>query len=484
MLYNFAIIGAGFGGLTAALRLQKSGETNFILFERANAIGGTWRDNIYPGCACDVQSHLYCFADEPNPYWTQNYSEQEEIWQYMQSVVDKRHLENYIQYQTEIKKLRFDATEGVWHLTDQNGNNHSARMVISAWGPLNRPVLPAFAGIEDFKGMYFHSARWQKNIDLKDKKVAIIGTGASAIQIIPSIAPQVEQLWVFQRTGAWVTHRFNASISPLMQKLYAQIPLLQRIRREMIYWYNELIGLSFVGHWWFNRLVQQMSVKKLQKEVRDPVVRQKLQPNYVIGCKRILKSDDYYPTFNRPNVSLITDSIASFVPQGIQTTDGNIYDCDVVVFATGFEAADVVMTMQIYGKSGKDLIQLWAEESVSAYRGTTVADYPNLFFLLGPNTGLGHNSVVHIMDSQMNYVMDYWQKLQQSKAKYFELKPFVQKQYNDSIQKAFGNTVWASGCQSWYQNKKGKITALYPYLTRRFRKETAQMEWQDYNIVL
>lgn len=484
MLYNFAIIGTGFGGLTAALRIQKTGESKFIIFERAKAIGGTWRDNIYPGCACDVQSHLYCFADEPNPYWTQNYSEQEEIWQYMQSVVDKRHLESYIHYQTEIKKLRFDVIEGVWHLTDQNGNNYTARMVISASGPLNRPILPTFAGIEDFKGVYFHSGEWRKEVDLKNKKVAIIGTGASAVQIIPSIAPQVEQLWVFQRTAAWVAHRFNRPISPFMQKLYAQIPPLQRVRREMIYWYNELIGLSFVGHWWFNRLVQQMSIKKLQKEVTDPITRQKLQPNYVIGCKRILKSDDYYPAFNRPNVSLITDSIASFVRQGIQTTSDRVYDCDVVVFATGFEAAEMVIPMQIYGKSGKDLTQLWTDEGISAYRGTTLADYPNLFFLLGPNTGLGHNSVIHIMDSQMNYIMDYWQKLQQSKAKYFELKPLVQKQYNETIQKALGNTVWASGCKSWYQNKKGKITTIYPHLTRRFRKETVHVDWRDYNIVL
>ncbi|EMR02457.1 flavin-containing monooxygenase [Cesiribacter andamanensis] len=481
--YQVGIIGAGFAGLVAALRLKKSGRDSFIIFERASEVGGTWRDNVYPGCACDVTSPLYSFADEPNPDWSRRYSTQPEILAYLKGVVARRGLDEHISYQADIVEARFLEQEGCWQLSDRQGRSWRVVLLLLALGPLNRPHMPHFPGLEDYKGRYFHSSQWETDFSLKGKRVAVIGTGASAIQIVPGIAPEVAQLVVLQRTPAWVGFRNDKPVSALGRWLNRHFPLWLRAKREAVYWLNETIGLGLVGNAYMNRLIRWLALRKLAKEVHDPLVRQQLTPQYTIGCKRILRSDDNYPTFNRPNVQLVTAPIARFTGQGIRTADGADYPLDAVIFATGFVAADITFYTRVLGLQGRSLTDEWKEKGAEAYLGTTVAGYPNMGFLLGPNTGLGHNSVVHIMESQMTYLMQYLQQLEQAApGSYLEVRQEVQAAYNRRIQQQLQHTVWASGCKSWYLNKEGKNTTLYPRLTVHYRRESRRFDPAAYRL--
>ncbi len=479
--FEVGIIGAGFGGLIAALRLKHSGRQSFVIFERANEVGGTWRDNIYPGCGCDVHSHLYSIASEPNPNWSQLFSAQPEILAYLKNVVANNQLNPFIRYNTDVVDIRFLEDSNTWQLTDQHGKTTVVKMLILATGPLNRPNMPVFKGLENYKGKQFHSSAWDNSYDLTNKRVAIIGTGASAIQIIPNIAPIVGQLNVFQRTPAWVMPRRNRTIGSFQKALFNRIPIVQKTIREIIYWIRELFGLGFVGNHFINKLMEKSVLKQLEKEVQNPNTRAKLIPNYQIGCKRILVADDFYPTFNRPNVDLITDSIDHITENGICTKNGTHYPADVIIFATGFIAAEVELHSKITGINGRLLIDEWRKNGAEAYLGATVSGYPNMAFILGPNTGLGHSSVVHMMESQMNYLMQYLEQLEKggSNAR-LDLKPQVQTAYNKHLQQQFDGTVWNSGCKSWYLNNKGKNTTLYPRLTAAFRKATKTFNPNDY----
>ncbi|CAN5403891.1 NAD(P)/FAD-dependent oxidoreductase [soil metagenome] len=481
--FQVGIIGAGFGGLVAALRLQKEGKSSFVIFERASEVGGTWRDNIYPGCACDVPSHLYSLADELNPNWSRAFSSQPEILAYMKEVVAKHGLQKQIRFNSDITGLWFMEEQGLWEITDRSGTITRIKMVISATGPLNRPNTPHFKGMELFQGKVFHSAAWDKNFDLRGKRVAVIGTGASSIQIVPNIAPLVSQLTVFQRTAAWVQRRPDHRFPGFIQGMFKTIPLTNKLYRELIYWRNEFFGKAFVGNELINKLGSKMSLSLLKKQVKDPAIRQKLTPNYKMGCKRVLVSNDYYPTFNRPNVNLVTEGIQEWTPNGIRTIDGKEHAFDAIILATGFVAADIDLYTTITGRNNRDLLAEWRQTGAQAYRGTTVSGYPNLAFMLGPNTGLGHNSVVHIMESQMNYIMDYLNLLEkQGENGYLDVRPEVQQQHNDSLQSQFAGTVWESGCKSWYINGQGKNTTLYPRLTVQFRKELRRVSSSDFSI--
>lgn len=483
--YQIGIIGAGFGGITAALRLKEAGKTDFVIFERAADLGGTWRDNVYPGCACDVPSHLYSFKAAPNPNWSHVFSGQPEIWQYMKTVAQQHQLEQHIVYDANITNAVFLPDEGKWQLSDTSGRTFTVKMVISATGPLNRPSIPPLEGLSSFEGQYFHSAEWDKNCRLEGKKVAVIGTGASAIQIVPQIAPKVSKLFVFQRTPAWIMPRRDRPYTTLEKNLLKMFPPLQTLLRERIYWVSELMGQNFMGNKLFGKLAKWQAMAKLKREVKNPETRQKLTPNYTIGCKRVLLSDDYLPTFNRYNVELLTESVSHFTAKGLVTTSGKTVEADVVIFCTGFHAADTIgFDMSIKGLEGKDLIKEWAAKGISGYKGITVSGFPNLAFVLGPNTGLGHTSVLHMMDSQMNYIMDYLALLeQQTPTAYLNTKLPVQQAYNQQLQAMFAGTVWASGCQSWYLDSHGRNTTLYPRLTVDYRKETRHLNPADFEIV-
>ncbi|AHM63510.1 4-hydroxyacetophenone monooxygenase HAPMO [Flammeovirgaceae bacterium 311] len=479
------IIGAGFAGLVAALRLKKSGRNSFLIFERAAEIGGTWRDNVYPGCACDIASPLYSFADEPNPDWSRLYSNQPEILAYLKEVVAKRGLNRHIRFNSDIVEASFLQEQGYWQVTDRQGTTTTAGVLLLGLGPLNRPFIPDFKAFNDFRGTSFHSSQWDTTYNYKGKRVAVIGTGASAIQIVPAIAPEVAQLTVLQRTPAWITPRYYHAISSLIQKTYHRFPFLQKVVREFIYWSNEFIGLGFIGSKLVNKTISRLSLRKLRKEVKDPDVRRKLTPDYTLGCKRILRSDDYYPSFNRPHVKLVTDSIERFTERGILTADGTEHLLDAIIFATGFVAADINLYTRIMGLQGRSLVDEWQQNGAEAFMGTTISGYPNLGFLLGPNTGLGHNSVVHMMESQMNYLMLYLEYLEsRGSGSFLDVKPVVQDAYNRRLQKQFKGTVWTSGCKSWYFNKEGKNTTLYPRLPSTFRKKTRSFNPAHYQLHL
>ena len=480
--YQVGIVGAGFAGLVAALRLKKSGRHSFVVFERAGEIGGTWRDNVYPGCACDVASPLYSFAQALNADWDQLYSSQPEILAYMKNVVQDNELEPHIRYHHDIVEARFQPQTGRWLVRARNGQEVTVAVLILGTGPLNRPSLPAFPGMEQFEGTVFHSSQWDKNGDLRNKRVAVIGTGASAIQIIPNIAPLVSHLTVFQRTPAWVTPRKNRRISAEEKHKWKRFPLLLKWQRESIYWLNEFLGLGFTGNQRINNIMRRYALRRLARQVRDPEIRKKLTPDYTIGCKRILRSDDYYPVFNRKNVTLVTEAIERFTTDGI-VAGGRFYPQDIVVLATGFVAADIDLYLQVIGKNGKNLIDEWKTSGAEVYLGTTVSGYPNLCFLLGPNTGLGHNSVVHMMESQMNYVMKYLAFLEKAgEGSFLDVKADVQQRYNEQLQQQFTGTVWSSGCKSWYTNAAGKNTTLYPRLSVTFRRLTKRFDPAAYTI--
>lgn len=482
--YQIGIIGAGFAGLVAALRLKKQHKDSFVIFERASETGGTWRDNVYPGCACDVASPLYSFADEPNPNWTNLYATQPDILAYMRDVVERHGLRSHIRFNTDIVTATFVAETGYWQLTDGQGNTTTVRVLLPALGPLNRPNIPNFPGQDSFKGTIFHSAQWDTTVELTGKRVAVIGTGASAVQIVPAIVPVVSQLTVFQRTPAWVTHRLDRSLSEATRQRFRRFPGLMKLQRESIFWLNELVGMGFTGNRFINAVMKRISLKKLTDEVNDPVTRAKLTPAYTIGCKRILKSDDFYPAFNRPNVRLVTYPIAAFTETGIKAADGQEYPLDVIILSTGFKVADLNFHTQFIGLNGQNLMDAWRKTGGEAYKGVTTTNFPNLAFLLGPNTGLGHNSVVHMMESQMNYIMQYINEVERvGDGGYLDLKESVQKAYNQRLQEQFAGTVWTSGCQSWYINEAGKNTTLYPRLNTHFRKLTNHFSPADYQVV-
>ena len=482
--FQTGIIGAGFAGIIAALRLQQSNRHSFVLFEKAAEVGGTWRDNIYPGCACDVPSHLYSISFEPNPHWTKMYSSQSEIWEYMKEVVQKNDLEKHIRYHTEIVHYEFVERGGFWKLTDRQGRTTTVRMVIAAWGPFSRPQLPKIKGIASFQGKTMHSSSWDQSYDLRGRRVAVIGTGASAVQIVPTIAPEVAHLAVFQRTAAWVADRFDREIPVFIKKIFQTFPVLQKSIRSLLYSLLEFRGRLFIGNAALHNFFAGLSLKKLNREVHDSELRRKLTPTYQYGCKRILVSDDYWPAFNRPNVYLETAGIVEITPNGVRTQDGKEHHVDTIIFATGFEVADYTTDMKIIGRNGRELFGEWRRASVEAYKGATISGFPNFAFILGPNTGLGHSSVLQMMEAQMNYVIDYISLLESKEEKaYLDLKPTIQRAYNEILQKQFDGTVWASGCKSWYLNSNGKVTTLYPRLIPQFRRETARVEASEYDLV-
>jgi cation diffusion facilitator CzcD-associated flavoprotein CzcO len=480
--FKIGIIGAGFAGLVAALRLRKNGIHSFVIFERSDDIGGTWRDNIYPGCACDVASNLYSFADEPNPNWSHKYSGQEEIWNYMKDVVQRNNLQPHIRFNTDIKEARFIEDQAYWQVQDQNGNITRVKLLIAGLGPLNRPKLPDLPGLRVFKGKIMHSAEWDKNFDITNKNIAVVGTGASAVQVIPSIAPLVKTLTVFQRTPAWVAFRHDSSVSPFTRSIYSKFPFLFRIRRELEFWSNEFFGLGFLGNSTINKIMKWLASRKLSKEVKDPDTRKKLMPAFTIGCKRILRSDDYYPTFNLPHVQLVTEPITGLSEKAILNRDGKTFEVDAVIFCTGFNVADMNFPVKLIGKKGIDLVDNWKQNGGLAYKGTTVSGFPNFCLIMGPNTGLGHNSVVHMMESQMDYIMEYFRQLDKMGDKgQLDTKADLQDKYNREIQERFKGTVWSSGCKSWYLNEKGYNNTIYPGLNSDFRRIMRHFSLNEYD---
>lgn len=473
------IIGSGFGGLGMAIQLQKAGIEDFLILEKAAEVGGTWRDNSYPGAACDVPSHLYSFSFEPKTDWSRKFAPQAEIHGYMLHCVAKYQLRPRIRCNAEVASAAFDAAAALWRVTLSTGEELCAEVLISACGQLNQPAYPALPGIEQFAGEAFHSARWRHDLDLNGKRVAVIGTGASAIQFVPQIQPKVEQLQLFQRSPAYVLAKPDRAYRPWELAVMRRLPWLQRIDRGLKYLQHEVRGLAFISMPWLMKLFRFSFERHLNQHISDPQLRTQLQPNYPMGCKRILISNDYFPALAQPNVAVISEAISRVGERAIITADGREHPCDVLIYGTGFAATDFLAPMQIRGLDGQELNQAW-RDGAEAYKGISVSGFPNLFILYGPNTNLGHNSIIYMLESQFRYVLGCIDLLRQQGARYVDVKAAVQQRYNQQIQASSHRTIWEQGCSSWYKTASGKSTNNWPGYTFTYRQQTRAPELDDY----
>ena len=474
---DVAIIGAGFSGLGMGIRLKMEGKRSFVIFERADDLGGTWRDNVYPGCACDIPSLVYSFSFDQNPNWSRKYPTQPEILAYLKQCALRFNIRANILFNQEVTLLHFDERQGGWLVQTRRGDRVKARVVVAGLGPLNRPKIPDMAGLDGFAGPAFHSSAWDTQFDLNGKRLAIVGTGASAIQIVPEVAKVAEQVSVFQRTPPWIVPRHDTPTTSIGQSLFRKIPLLQKMARGLLYWQLEIRVLAFLGNKFIQRKAKLIAKKHIEKSIADPELRKAVTPNYAFGCKRVLLSDDYYPALQRENVELITARISEVKAHTIVDQNGYERPIDAIIFCTGFVASEILLDMKIYGRDGRELLEEWQKKGPEAYYGLSVSGYPNLFFMMGPNTGLAHNSVLHMIESQHNYIMDYLRLLDKEGVAYLDIKPDVYAKYNAHIQKKLQKTVWqAGGCTSWYQMTSGKNTTLWPGWTAEYRLKTYKVD--------
>jgi cation diffusion facilitator CzcD-associated flavoprotein CzcO len=475
---DVGIIGAGFGGLGAAIRLQQTGFRDFLIFDQADDVGGTWRDNSYPGCACDVPSHLYSFSFALNPSWSDTFSGQAEIWQYLRDCVTRYGLTSRLRLGHTVKEAVWDDDAQRWQLTTSQGQ-FSARVLISATGPLSDPAIPDIGGLDDFPGTVFHSARWPHDHDLAGRRVAVVGTGASAAQFVPQIQPQVEHLTLFQRTPAWVLPRRTRPIRATEQTIYRHVPGAQRLMRTALYWGRECWAVGFL-HPPINRFGQRAALHHLRRQVPDEHLRARLTPSYVMGCKRVLLSNDYLRTLTRDNVDVVTEKIQRVEPTGIVTTDGASHPVDTIIFGTGFHVTDPPIMRMVRGRNGRTLADAWTP-TMRAHLGTTVHGFPNLFLLLGPNTALGHSSVVLMIEAQLKQVLKALRHMRATGTVAIEPSAEAQHRHNAKVDNAMAGTVWTSGgCASWYLDATGRNSTLWPGYVTGFRLRLARFRAGDY----
>ena len=474
------VVGTGFSGLCMGVKLREAGEDDFIMLERAGDVGGTWRDNTYPGCACDVPSHLYSFSFEANPDWSRMYAPQPEIYGYLRRCAEKYDLLRHVRFHANLVGARYDEARKVWRVQAEDGRVFEGNVLVSGMGGLSNPMIPELKGLDTFEGAAFHSATWDHSYDFEGKRVAVIGSGASAIQFVPQIAPKVDQLHYFQRTAPWVVPKDDRPLSERERADFHANPWRQRRQRIKQYWLMELRFLAFKFKPEWMNIVAKVAKHKIAQATRDEALRAKLTPDYTPGCKRLLISNDYYPALARTNVNVVTDGIREITPRGVVTQDGKTYEVDAIVFGTGFKVQDPIPPRTVFGKGGQDLSELW-KNGPEAYMGITVAGFPNFFILMGPNTGLGHNSMVYMIESQVHYVMQALQTMKDHGLKAIDVKPAAQKAFVDTVQNELQSTVWNSGCKSWYLTDKGRNVSLWPSFTFAYRWKTRRFQLGKYN---
>jgi cation diffusion facilitator CzcD-associated flavoprotein CzcO len=477
---DVVIVGAGFGGLCMAIQLLERGERGFLVLEKGDDVGGTWRDNQYPGAECDVQSHLYSYSFAGKADWSQRYAGWEEIQRYILDTTERYRVRHFIRFRQQVTGLHFDEAVARWTVLTASGLQYSARHVVLATGPLHVPQVPRLPGLERFQGRVFHSARWDAGYDLHGKRVASIGTGGSAVQYCPRIAPQVAMLHVFQRTPAWVIPRDTRRYSGSAKRRFRRFDAWRRLHRARLYWTNES-RVWPIFHPALARVLQRLAKWNVRRAVGDAELARKLTPEYTIGCKRVLISNEWFPMFRRGNVELVIEGIREITERGIVTNDGVERPVDCIVLGTGF-VVDPRIYMQhfpVTGLSGHELARDWAA-GAEAYYGISVAGYPNLHQLVGPNTALGHNSIIFMIEAQVHYVLQCMRSLRERGADWMTVKPDVQSKFNERVQQGLKRTVWSTGCRSWYQQDDGRNFTIWPWSTWRYWLETRRVDPSRY----
>ena len=482
------IVGTGFSGIGMGIALKQAGYDDFIILDSGDDLGGTWRDNQYPGCACDVPSPLYSFSYELNPEWTRLFAPQPEIWEYLRGCVTKYGIDRHIEYGRRVEGMEWDDATRQWTVRTGDGHRYRTHAVVSGVGALHIPTYPDIAGAFGvdsdgaFTGESFHSSSWDRSYDLAGKRVAVIGTGASAIQFVPEVARQASHLTVFQRTPPWIHPRPDMPVPPRVRRVLRTGPGAARGLRDVIYWALESRALGFAVDPRLMAPLAALARKHLADQVADPDLRARLTPDYTIGCKRILLSSDYYPALQRPNVDLVTDAIKEITAAGVLTADGTARDVDVIIYGTGFRVVDSATELNVTGRDGVKLADAWSG-GVEAFRGITVAGFPNFFMLLGPNTGLGHTSVVFMIETQVQHVLSCLRILSKQKAAAIEVHEHALREYNDGLRRRLRRAVWeAGGCRSWYLDDAGVNRAIWPGFSFEYWARTRRARHRDYEL--
>ncbi|CAF3537993.1 unnamed protein product [Rotaria sordida] len=484
--YYAVIIGAGFSGIGIGIKLHEAGMYKYVKLERLSHIGGTWYANQYPGCACDIPSNLYSFSFEPNSQWSYFYGRQQEIAEYMEHCADKYDLRRHIEFNTTVIRCDWLDERQVWRVTTRLKNDQEkqffCRILISGNGPLSNGAYPTnIPGIDKFQGRMCHTAEWDKSIDFINKRVAAVGTGSSGVQVVPELYKMnVSKLYVFQRTPAWVIPRIDRPIHAWEKRLFIMFPIIQKFIRGIIYWIYESTALSFTYRLPIRHICQELVNYNLTRQVKDKELRKELTPSFDVGCKRILISNDWYPTLQKPNVLLVTSRIREVTSNSIITQDGNEYPVDIIVWSTGFQVHKI--PFEIFGSNSFSLSKLWAE-TIQAYRGMTMPNFPNLFLILGPNVSFGYNTTIFMIEAQLNYIMEALLFMQESGVSSISIKKNVFEQYNQQLQSKLKNTVWQLGsCRSYYQDAHGNNIGNWPDFTWIYYLFMRNFDHKNYQI--
>lgn len=477
---SVVVIGAGFAGLAMAVALRKIGVHDFVVLEAGDRLGGTWRDNTYPGCACDVPSHLYSFSFAPNPNWSRDYSSQPEILDYLESTANRLDLRSHVVFGARVCAANWDEARALWRLETADGRTFEAPFVVAGTGPFSRPRFPAVAGLERFRGPTFHSARWDHSFDPRGKRIAAIGTGASAIQFIPELAKDATRLLVVQRSAPWVLPKADAPFREATKRAFARFPAAERLLRARIYWQLESRALGFVVDPRILSIGEWMGRRHIAAHIRDPKLARAVTPTFRMGCKRVLFSTDYYPTLTRPNVTLLPHGLIEVREDSIVTDDGRAHAVDAIVFGTGFDmTGGSLVGGPVVGRDGADLDTLW-RGGAEAYLGVAVAGFPNWFLLLGPNSGLGHNSMIFMIEAQARYVAAHVARARREGLRTVEVRSAAQRQFNEGLRARLPRTVWSSGCTSWYLDERGRNVTLWPGFTVEYWLRTRRIRLADF----
>ena len=479
--HSVLIIGAGFAGLGAAIRLRQSGVDDVAILERGKALGGTWRDNQYPGAACDIPSNLYSYSFAMNPNWTRGFSGSQEILEYMHQLARKHDLLPLIRFNTNVTELVYDEQTALWSVHTEQEGILQARTVVSASGPLSNASFPDIPGIDLYSGHKVHSARWDHDYDFHGKRVAVIGTGASAVQIVPELVKVADKVKVFQRTPGWVLPKPDFSTPKWNRTLFDMLPMTQKAVRQLLYMVHESMALGIIWKSPLTKMLEQVAMAYLHMQVKDPWLRRQLTPDFTIGCKRVLMSSDYFPALVQANCELISWPIATLSEKGIRTAEGLEHQVDCIVFATGFDVAKHGSPFPVTGLNGRQLNEEWAR-GPQAYKSVNVSGYPNLFLTFGPNSGPGHNSALVYMESQIEYIVTGIRKILDNNFKSLDVRPEAQLEYNKGIQKRLQRTNWSSGCKSWYICEDGFNATMYPGFATQFRKQMQRFKLSHYQV--